>query len=644
MSNIIEDKYSNLQAFFVPDRIIECKNNSFSKLKLKEEIKFVISHDDLYNDFISLIEEKKTPGDKNKTNSILAYVCGLTNKFPNLKEEFKFNIRYKLARVSPPDIDIDFEDRKPVFDYLKLKYGEDHTAFISTYVACKSKKSVQMAFKIKDIKMGDMDSNQTSIWFSKKVRNEENFYDSINQPGVIEYVDRYKEAFNLAEKIHGIITFISKHPAGILLTDKKIDEYIPLMARSNGESIASEYDKDDIENIGLLKYDLLKISTLGHIHKTVDMIKEKTGEVIDIESVKLNDPKVFKIYRDRDTSGVFQMEKYMMRKVLESVKVNSFEDIVACNALGRPGPVNERYPEEYGKRQKQPELIKYYHSSLEEVLKDTYGLILYQEQVTKISEILAGLTQSQSDKIRKFIGKKQTDDEKIKQIRDMFLKGCERTGKINQEFALRIWQIMEGFGAYAFNKSHSVAYSIISYWTAYLKTYYYVYFMSVLLSTTLNDGQEGFEVNIENYKKELRSRGYIILSPDINRSKDYFDVVDEKTIIEPFHVLKGIGIKVGTNISRVQPFDGFDDFLQKTSDFKIGSDVIETMLENGYFKSFGEKSNFMDQYHVFVQKRKRDRVGGKMFSHDPLTIKVPFPGKYGNKILNQKKYSQKDLF
>lgn len=643
MGMTFDEKYQEIKKLFVPDRILECKNNLVSMNRFREEMEFVFSHDSLFNSFIEVKKAIETSGIKNNTNSLLAYLIGLTDVSPDYDNPFKFNSSYKLTRISPPDIDIDFEEREPIFEYLSEKYGADHTAFISTYIACKAKKSVQMAFKIKDIKMGDMDADQTSKWFSTKVRNEDDFHESINQPEVKDYIGRYQEVFNLAEKIHGITTFVGKHAAGILITDKPINEYVPLLKKSSNGMVSSEYDKDDVENIGLLKYDILKISTLGHIHKTIDMIEEKTGNKINIEEVPLNDDKVLDLYRKRDTSGVFQMEKYTMLKTLEAVTVNSFSDIAACNALGRPGPIAEGYPEEYGRRQKNPALIQFYHPSLKDVLKDTFGLILYQEQVTKIAEILAGLTATQADKIRKFIGKKQTDEEKVIPIRNMFLDGCRRTATVNDDLALKIWKIMEGFGQYAFNKAHSVEYAIVSYWTAWLKTYYYVFFMAVLMSTTLDDGQDGSEESIEKYQKELRKRKYTILTPDINKSKSYFEVLDENTIIEPFHVMKGIGRGVGESISKLQPFEDFEDFLQKTSGQRIGSDVMELMLNNGYFKSFDSKDNFMEQYHIFAQKRKKDKVGRSNIPTGLINVKVPIPGSMGNRVLEDRAFSQEDI-
>lgn len=636
-----DEKYEIAQAYFVPDRFLECQNDPGLYDRLKNEIEFVFSHDSLFEDMVRIAKEKESPGTVNKPNSVFAYLLGLTDANVDLDSPYRFSSSYKLTRISPPDIDIDFEEREPIFEYLADKYGHDHTAFISTYIECKAKKSVQMAFKIKDARLGKMDADETSKWFSKRVKNEDDFNASIEQPEVLEYIPRYKEVFDLAEKIHGITTFVGKHAAGILVTDKPISEYVPLAKKGTG-IVSSEYDKDDVENIGLLKYDILKISTLGHIHKTIDMIEEKTGDKIDIEKVPLNDDNVLELYRQRDTSGVFQMEKYTMLKTLESVTVNSFSDIAACNALGRPGPIAEGYPQEYGRRQQNSGLIQFYHPSLKEVLKDTFGLILYQEQVTKIAEILAGLTATQADKIRKFIGKKQTDEEKVKPIRNMFLGGCKRTGIVEEEFALRMWQIMEGFGSYAFNKAHSVEYAIVSYWTAWLKTYYYVYFMAVLMSTTLDDGQDGSEESIEKCQKELRKKGYTILSPDVNKSKSYFEVLDEKTIIEPFHVKKGIGKNVGVNISKAQPFSDFDDFLQRTGDQRIGSDVMQTMFESGYFNSFGSKEDFMDQYHIFSQRRKKERVPGAGITKGPINVKVPVPGDKGNKIL-EKSFIQDDM-
>lgn len=636
----LEEKYNNISKYFVSDRFQECKRDESKQSFFKKEMEFIFEHESLFNDFISIRETIESPGTKNKTNSYISYILGITDCPPDFNNEFKFKDNVILTRFSPPDVDIDFEEREPVFNYLSERYGKENTAFIITYGECKAKKSVQMAFKIKNITIGNMDADQTSKFISKQVQNEDSFEESINQPDLKDYLIKFKDVFDLAKSVHKIKVVMSQHAAGILITDQPISEYVPLRKTKTG-MIVSEYDKEDVENIGLLKYDILKISTLGHIHKCVDMIKEKTGQVINIEELQLNDENVLRLYQNRDTAGIFQMEKYTMMKTLESVHVHSFADIAACNAIGRPGPINEGYPEEYGRRQGNHGLIQYYHPILKDCLKDTYGLMIYQEQVTKTSQLLAGLSATQADKIRKFIGKKQTDEEKVKPIRDMFINGCEKTGIINQEFSLKIWKIMEGFGQYAFNKAHSVAYAHNSYWTAWLKTYYYPYFMATLMTTTLDDGQADTEENINRYSKELKKRGFTLLTPDVNLSKSYYEVIDNTTIIEPFHITKGIGKNVGIVISKYQPYINFEDFLEKTSDQRIGKDIMEMMISNGCFKCFGNKEKFMDQFSIFSEKRKKGTGNKKMFqSH--IETHVPIAGKAGMKILN-KNYYQEDI-
>lgn len=615
MTDNYKDRFDKMQSFFIQERLLKVKNSNELYSRFLEELKTALNgHDHTFCDFIELAS-KNINGNKNKTNSVLCYVLGITSVLPDEKTSLNHYKVYQLARAeSPPDIDCDFENKEPIFQHMREKYGENNCALICTYALCKAKKAIQSAFKIKGITIGDMDVNKTAIFISKKVFNADTFDESIANPELKEYVEKFKDVFELARTISGIKLNTSVHAAGIIASDIPLSECVPLKRTKDG--LVSEYDKEDVENIGLLKNDILVVSTLQHIHKTIDMIKDKTGDIVDLSKIDLNDKNILKLYKDIDTSGVFQMEQYTLRKVLESVDVTSFDDIVACNALGRPGPIMEGYPQQYGQRQKNHHLIQYYHPSLKEVLKNTYGLIIYQEQVMKITKILAGFTPNQADKIRKFIGKKQNDESKVKPIRDLFINGCKRVGLVDEAFAENMWRIMEGFGSYAFNKSHSVAYSMLSMWTAYLKTYYYPYFMSCLLSTTLEDGQPSSEEKIKIYYSELKKRGYSVKSPDINLSKDYFDVCGNQ-IVQPFHVLKGIGKAIGTSLSKMQPFKDFEDFLNKTQEIRIGSDVITLMIENGYFKSFNSKDNFQEQYNIFSQNRKRDKGGLK-----PLTGKI----------------------
>lgn len=640
-----QNKFNNrvleLIKISIPDRYEKYKHSQ----RFKDEFIYIVSKDELYKDI--LIEKEKLnndihPVDTNKLNSLACYVLGFTNKEPDLELGFKFNTKQVLTRISPPDIDIDFEEQESIFKYIRSKYGEDHVAFISTFQECKAKKSVQMAFKINGITVGDMDAHQTALFMSKQVRNEDTFEESINQEGLREYLTRFKHVFDLAEKINGVKTTLGQHAAGFLATDKPLWEYIPVMKNKDGLLI-SEWDKDDVENVGLLKYDVLKLDTMGLIHETVDMVKEKLGQDIDIESVNLYDPKVFEVYQKVDTSGIFQMEKYTMRKALQSLDVQKFGDIVACNALGRPGPISEGYPDKYGERQKQPLKISYYHPKLRSVLEDTFGLILYQEQVMHITKILAGFTDSEADKVRKFIAKKQ-DEEKAKAIRQMFVDGCNMMKYVDENFSLEMWRIMEGFGSYAFNKAHSTAYGVISYWTAWLKTYYYPYFMANVMNTTLNKGTQDYEKNLDMYYGECKKNGINIIEPDINLSKDYYDVVNNGTaIVKPFHIKKGIGKKIGTNISRRQTFADFDDFLNKTGSCRIGQDVIEIMYNENYFRCFGDKSDLMDQYHSYMKRRKREMSTSRFIAGGEFQAALP-KVEYPNvslKVVN-KKDSNKD--
>ncbi len=598
-----------------------------------KEMTFLFENPTAMKDLFSVYHEGVRNGKSNKINSFVAYLLGITDIW-NEGSDFKYKLDYKLTRLAPPDIDVDFEDREPVFKHILNKYGSDKTGFISTYQIIKAKSAVQYAFKVEGIEDNGMNADQFSIFMSKKVNpRAETFEEAISKYDLKPWVDKYPQVFEVARQIHGLQLYCGKHPAGIIVADKSLEEYVPI--RRVGEEFVIEYDKDDVENIGLLKNDILGLVTLKHINQCIKVIEEDTGDKIVLEEIDINDQDVIDaIFRDMDAGGVFQFEKQEMYEVLKPVRPSSFAEVVACNALVRPGPKTADYHHMYGERKRDPSKVTYYHPSLEPILKETYGLILYQEQVMKMTRILAGFSATQADKIRKFIGKKQNDPAKVKEIQDMWLKGCEKMGLIDGRTAQKLWEIMVEFGKYAFNKSHSVAYAILSMWTAYLKHYYYPQFMSSWLTITL-DHLPDFDIKLQRYYKEMKKRGYRVKSPDINLSKDRFYVLeDKKTIIEPFHINKGIGKNVGSQMSTFQPFSSFDDFLAKLSKSPLGSDVIDIFFDQGYFKSLMGMENLQslrDKYHAWSYIRKKEKsVSKTRMGRIPVQTNLPGVGRLRN--------------
>lgn len=581
--------------------------------RFKNEINFIIENKTLINDFLNLYKTTQSPGNTNKPNSITSYLISLTNQIPDFSKPFNFNKNYKLTRISPPDIDCDFEVREPIFEYITNKYGKEYTGLISTYQIIKARSAVQYAFKVNNVCIGEMDADKTAKFISKKVRARyDTFEQAIDTRDLKEFTNKYPEIFKQAKKIHGMRLNCGQHPAGIVVADKPLIEYVPI--RRVGDVHVIEYDKDDVENIGLLKNDILKVSVLELFHKCVDLIKERHKIEIDINSIDVNDPKLIDLFLNKDVNGVFQMEQPSMIEVLDVVKPMTFSDISACNSLVRPGPREAKFDVEYARRKTNPSLITYYHDSIKDILKETYGLILYQEQVMSMCRVLCGFTATEADKVRKFIGKKQTDEKKVSAIKNMFLSGCAKIGYLGQNEAESLWKIIQEFGSYAFNKSHSVAYAFVSMQTAYLKTYYYIEFMSCLLSINLNDGSLKWEESIKMYYEEMIRKGYTIKKPDINLSKPYFNIVDDKTIIEPFHIYKGIGKNVSEYIASIQPFNDYEDFLEKMILSPISSDVMKLLIDNGCFNSLMknikiDKEHFMKTYNVYISLRKRDRAG-----------------------------------
>lgn len=624
-----------LQSMFFPDRTCIFRNPDGLHLKrINEELFYVKNNQELFNDIIELVKIGPLQGDKNEDNSLLAFLLGITNVEPNINEPFTFEIECKLNRFTPPDIDTDFEDRDAIFNYLFNKYGYKNCSFIGANSKCQARAAVQHAFKIHNVCCHGLDADKTAKMISKKVKDKPglSFQEAIDTPELEEFKVHYPQYFDLAERLFGMVIHEQTHPAGIIVTDKPLSQYVPMKSlakRDGGKKgervMVTEYDCTDAENVGLIKNDFLGLQTLFHLHTTSDEVFRRHGIRILPKDIPLEDPETLKIYQNLDTGGVFQMESPAMKSVIKNVHPTSFTDVVAVNALCRPGPMMEKYPEKYGQFKQNPELVTYYHHDMKSILKDTYGLFLYQEQVMKVTRVLAGFGPTQADKIRKFIGKKQTDEAKKKPIRDMFLQGCAKTGKIDEHTALQIWQTMERFGEYAFNKTHSVIYGVISWQTAWFKAHYYVEFMAGLLTSLIHNKKDPTsEVKLEEYKKEFKKKGYKIITPDVNFSKDYFSIVDDKTIVEPFHVSKGIGKMVGTIISKHQPFSDIQDFCDKLRDEFPSTDVIEIMIENDYFRSFGDKNQVRQQINILRDNDRKDKNKNKIVQSVQLTVHTPW--------------------
>src|SRR6184192_2185388 len=441
--------------------------------------------------------------------SLIAYVLGITDIDP-LQFGFIFERFLNPDRVSPPDIDVDFCEarRGEVLEYVRQKYGGRRVAQIITFGKLKAKSVVRDVGRVMGLSYRDADR------IAKMIPNELN----ITLDSAVEKNPELKRAvttepptrqlFDYAKVLEGLSRNAGVHAAGVVIADRDLSDYIPLCRDVKGNDVISQYPMGPLNDLGLLKMDFLGLKTLTVIEDTLALIhKREPG--FSLKNIPLDDPAAFGLYNRGETIGLFQMESGGMTSLSKQLDVKKLDDIIALIALYRPGPM-ELIPE-YVKAKKGITPIKYLHPLLEDICADTYGVMIYQEQVMAAASKLAGYSLAQADLLRRAMGKK--DKEKMAKERRNFIEGCARTNKIPEKKANAIFDLLEKFAGYGFNKSHSAAYGVISYQTAYLKAHYPVEFMAGLLSNEINDTEK-----ISVFVGECKRMGISILPPDVNHS------------------------------------------------------------------------------------------------------------------------------
>jgi len=483
-------------------------------------------------------------------------------------------------RVSLPDIDVDIADdrRHEVIEYLYEKYGRDKVCHIGTFG------TLSLKAVIKDV------ARTLGYDFSKINKFTKNLPDEITLNDLREYDELPfdKKVIDYAAKLEGLKRHDSAHAAGVIISPVPITDYVPLRVQE-GE-IVSQLDMHELELIGFVKFDLLGLRTLSVIENTVQLIKENRGIDLDIDNIPLDDEKTWTLFRYGKTTGVFQVEKGI-RGLLTDMQASQFSDLVAALALYRPGPLSAKdedgktMVEHYIDRKLGKEKITYDHPKLEPILKETYGIIVYQEQVMNIARVLAGYTNSEADTLRKVVGKKLVD--KIPEQREKFISGCIKNG-VKKEIAENIFSKIEGFGRYGFNLSHSTGYALISYQTAYLKANYPIEYMCALISSVAGDKDK-----IKMYLKEAQKMGVVVLPPDINKSQENF-TLEDGVIRFGFCAVKNFGkrgIKQLMEIRKDGPIESLKDFLLRIKDSRsIDKKAIESLIKVGAFDGV-EKHN-----------------------------------------------------
>ena len=529
------------------------------------------------------------PGRGSAAGSLVCYTLGITDVDP-IKYDLLFFRFINPERNDFPDIDTDFEDRrrKEVKDYLKKKFK--HVASISTFTYFKDKGVVRDAARVFMVPLGDV---------NKALKTVDTFEDFLDSPNTKEFRTKYPEVVWLAERLRGRIRSVGVHAAGVVVAKDDIRKYAPVESREDANDKVSgripvvAYDMDTVADIGLIKLDALGLKTLSVISDTVSSIKDRNGKNIVLSEIPLDDLEVYKTLSEGYTKGVFQAEATPYTNLLMKMGVDKFEDLVASNALVRPGAMNT-VGASYINRKHGKETVQYVHPIMQPFTENTYGVIIYQEQVMQACVYLGGMTWSEADKVRKIIGKKK-DAKEFDQFRDKFIEGASR--HISKKQSETLWHMFEAHAGYSFNRSHAVAYSLLSYYTAWLKKYYPLEFMFSILK---NEGDKDARTE---YLIEAKRLGLKVMLPHVNESDLYFSL-QKDSIRFGLAEVKFISDSIANKIIEKRPYANYADFIEKAS--KKGSGINSRAIAalnaigGAAFEDNPRSGNEKDNYYEYL--------------------------------------------
>lgn len=575
---------------------------------------------------------------------LTSYLLGITNIDP-IKHGLLFSRFLNEERDSNPDIDIDFakKDRDRVIDYVRDKYGDNNVARICTFGTMSTKAVIKdvgrvlgYSFEYMNDKIGEAIPYKASSVHDARIKSKD----------LRNYAKKHPDIFKYAERLEGKPRHLGEHACAVVITPKPVVNYMPL-ARTSGD-LVTQFEMENTEELGLLKMDFLGLKTLdiisdtiSQIHKRhdIDRIEDKLGflpTVDNIWDIPLDDYNVYKnIFQQADNNGVFQMESRLFKQLLEDMKPKNFENIVALLALGRPGTLDAEMDEVYINRMHGEEEVEYYHEDLEEVLEPTFGIILYQEQILKIAQIIAGYTLGEADILRRAVGKKK--EKLMEEQKEKFVNGAIEQG-YDKELGEYIFELIEYFANYGFNKSHSAAYAMISYVTAFLKYYFPSEFYASLM--TQESGKTFSENNIKDYISDCYRRKIKVLPPDINKSDKSFKSIDGD-ILFGLSIIKGVGDKAVEEIINKRPYDDLYDFMSKIDSRVVNKTVVESLIKSGCFdflednrntllsKYYNEKGNNSGTMSLFGSMREdisKDEIID--YEKEVLNISLTYPNRW----------------
>jgi DNA polymerase-3 subunit alpha len=578
------------------------------------------------------------PGRGSAAGSMASYCMRITDIDP-LQYGLLFERFLNPERVTLPDIDIDFcmNRRGEVIEYVTRKYGRENVSQIITFGTMMAKgvirdtgRGMEMPYAEVD-KIAKMIPAELHITLDKAIEQNPDF------KKLIQTDPKVRDLIDSAKRLEGLARHASTHAAGVVISPRPITEFVPLY-KSSKDEITTMYPMSDVEKIGLLKMDFLALTTLTVIDDTLKALKQE-GIILDLDVIPLDDEKTYKLFSDGLTSGVFQFESSGMKDILRRFKPSSLEHLTALNALYRPGPIGGGMIDDFIKRKHKAKLVEYELPILKEVLEETYGVIVYQEQVMQVANMVAGYSLGDADLLRRAMGKKKAEE--MAAHRERFVKGAKEKGFKDEKKVTRLFDLMEQFAGYGFNKSHSAAYAVLAYRTAYLKAHYPNYFMASVLTS-----ERGSQEKVVKYIHECREMGIPILPPDVNVS-DVFFTPSETGIRFGLAAIKNVGESAIASMSTQKPFKTLFDFCDRVDSRTVNKRVIESLIKAGAFDSVSPARsllyNNIDRAMDWGQRKQREReigqgglFGGMMSSGGDADEHVMDPAEEWNEALKLK--------
>jgi len=529
------------------------------------------------------------PGRGSGAGSLVAYALTITDLDP-LKYELLFERFLNPERVSMPDFDVDFcmEGRDRVIDYVAEHYGRDKVSQIITYGSMAAKAVVRDVGRVLGHPYGFVDRIAKLIPFEIGMTLDKALEQEEALRELYEQEEDVRALLDLARSLEGLSRNAGKHAGGVVISPTKLTDFTPIYCEQGGLNVVSQFDKDDVEAVGLVKFDFLGLRTLTIIDwalQTINSLRSGKGEpALDIEAISLDDKEAFDLLKAYQTTAVFQLESRGMKDLIKRLQPDCFEDIVALVALFRPGPLQSGMVDDFINRKHGRARVEYPHPDLEPILKPTYGVILYQEQVMQIAQVLAGYTLGGADLLRRAMGKKKPEE--MAKQRVIFTEGALKRG-VEEKTATYIFDLMEKFAGYGFNKSHSAAYALVSYQTAWLKAHYPAPFMAAVLSADMDNTDK-----VVNLIDECRHMNLKVVAPDINRSGYAFTVEGEDTVIYGLGALKGVGeaaieVIIQERLANAR-YQSLVDLCRRVDSRKVTRRVYEALIRAGALDGVGE--------------------------------------------------------